>query len=115
MDIYFINKRIEKQFNVTKNELLKIHGEKRAKLISVRMERFRAAETLFDLHPPKSPPARCHELTHGDRKEQLSVDLDHPYRLIFTPKFPEKVKREDGGLDWKKVNAITIVEIADTH
>ncbi len=59
-------------------------------------------------------PGRCHELT-GDRARQLSIDLDHPYRLIFEPvEEPPPLKR-DGGLDWSAVLAIRIIGIEDTH
>jgi proteic killer suppression protein len=57
---------------------------------------------------------RCHELT-GDRAGQLSIDLDHPYRLIFSPNHDPIPERDAGGLDWSRVNAIRILEIADTH
>jgi len=59
-------------------------------------------------------PARCHELT-GDRKGQLSVDLKHPYRLIFEPNNDPRPSKPDGGLDWAMVSAVRILEITDTH
>ncbi len=57
---------------------------------------------------------RCHELT-GDRGGQLSIDLDHPYRLIFIPDHDPIPTRTEGGLDWNRVTRILILEIADTH
>ena len=64
--------------------------------------------------PPMSPPHRCHELT-GNRKGQLSMDLDHPYRLLFQPNHDPLPVRKEGGLDWNLVTAIKILEIEDTH
>ena len=60
---------------------------------------------------------RCHELTEGRRRGQfhLSVDLDHPYRLIFVPDHDPIPKREDGGLEWSQVTAIKILGVEDTH
>ena len=55
-----------------------------------------------------------HEL-HGDRDGQLSVDLDHPYRLIIQPANNPIPTKPDGGLDWARVTAILVVEVADTH
>jgi proteic killer suppression protein len=51
----------------------------------------------------------------GDRGGQLSVDLEHPYRLLFIPANDPIPVKQDGGLDWAKVTEIEIVEIVDTH
>lgn len=51
----------------------------------------------------------------GDRAGQLSMDLDHPYRLIFTPDHDPYPKRPEGGLDWRQVTAINILGVEDTH
>ncbi len=68
----------------------------------------KALEDLCNL-----PQVRCHEPV-GDRSGQLSVDLDHPYRLIFEPTEPIP-RKTDGGLDWEKINSIMILGIEDTH
>lgn len=60
------------------------------------------------------PPRCCHELT-GNRKGQLSMDLDHPYRLIFKPGHDPVPERSEGGLDWRAVTEITIIGVVDTH
>lgn len=54
------------------------------------------------------------ELLH-DRTGQLSLDLDHPYRLIFVPAHEPIPVKSDGGLDWKQVTAIKILGVEDTH
>jgi proteic killer suppression protein len=59
-------------------------------------------------------PGRCHELK-GDRSGQLSLDLDHPYRLIFEPANNPAPRKADGGLDWKGVTAVVIIGVEDTH
>jgi len=79
------------------------------------MTEFRAAQSLKDFWPPKSGPSRCHELTGGRRAGQLSVDLDHPCRLIFEPDHDPIPLLADGGLDWSKVTAIRILGVEDTH
>ena len=66
------------------------------------------------IRPPNRGPERCHELT-GGRKGQLSVDLEHPYRLIFIPNHEPIPRKPDGGLDWKLVTSIMIIGIEDTH
>jgi plasmid maintenance system killer protein len=85
-------------------------GAVRAKKIQTRIKNLRAAETLADM---RTLPGRCHELT-GDRAGQLSLDLDHPYRLLFRPA-EETEPRPGGGLDWSKVTAVVIMSITDTH
>lgn len=79
------------------------------------MKELRAARCLMDFWPPKSPPGRCHELTAGQRYGQLSLDLDHPYRLIFVPNHDPIPRRSDGGLDWSLVTAVKILGVEDTH
>lgn len=116
MDISFNHRKLEKTFNQGP-QLEMVHGTGRAKKIRIRMKELRAAASLSDFWPPKSPPSRCHELTKGKRRGQfhLSVDLDHPYRLIFTPDHDPIPQLPDGGLDWSKVTAIKILGVEDTH
>jgi proteic killer suppression protein len=113
LDIYFKSTKIAKQFN--EGVLLdKIHGVNRAKKIKLRMSELRAAENLGVFLPPYSGPSRCHELV-GNRKGQLSMDLDHPYRLLFKPANEPVPRLENGGLDWSNVIAVEIQGIEDTH
>ncbi|WP_028315371.1 type II toxin-antitoxin system RelE/ParE family toxin [Desulfatibacillum aliphaticivorans] len=114
MNIQFKNKKIAKVFSES-SQLVKTHGNDRAKKIRIRFKELRAATSLMDFWPPKSPPGRCHELTEGKRSGQLSVDLDHPYRLIFKPAHDPVPVKEDGGLDWSRVTAIMIIGVEDTH
>ena len=113
MDISFKNTKLMKEFNEEKR-LKKAYGELQAKKIKIRLKALRAASTLYDFWPPYKGPERCHELT-GERKGQLSIDLEHPYRLIFVPNHTPVPLKPDGGLDWKKVTEIMITGIEDTH
>ena len=87
-------------------------GAKRARRLQQRMMELKAAISLDDIS--RLPPARCHELT-GNRKGQLSVDLEHPYRLLFIPTNNPLPETKNGGLDWTEVTEIEIIEIIDTH
>ena len=60
------------------------------------------------------PGPHCHEL-HGNRAEQVSLDLDHPYRLIIVPANASTPRKADGGLDWKSITAVRIIGVEDTH
>ncbi len=76
------------------------------------MMELKAAISLDDIS--RLPPARRHELT-GNRKGQVSVDLEHPYRLLFIPANNPIPETENGGLDWPGVTEIEIIGIVDTH
>ena len=60
------------------------------------------------------PSPRCHELK-GNLKGKLSIDLYHPYRLIFEPADDPIPQKEDGGLDWTRVTSVKIIGVKDTH
>lgn len=111
MQISFRNKKLEKTLT-TARDMVPLHGERRAKLIQQRLAEIEAAPTLAMLR--LLPRPRCHELK-GNRKGQLSVDLDHPYRLLFTPDHDPLPQAVAGGLDWAAVTKVCIQEIADTH
>ena len=81
-------------------------------MIRRRLDELKAATTLDDIN--RLPGPRCHELK-GNRAGQLSVDLDHPYRLIFKPANDPLPEKSDGGLDWNQITAIEITGIEDTH
>lgn len=110
LDIIFQSAKLRKEVN-DQNLLIRRHGAVRAKKLRRRLDDMRAAPSLHDLR--SLPQTRCHELK-GDRAGQLSVDLDHPYRLIFKPAPPVPYKK-DGGLKWTAVTAVIILGIEDTH
>ncbi len=111
MKIYFSNRKLEKICSDQKQGIREL-GDQCAKKMRQRLAELYAADNLGDIS--RFPPARCHELT-GDRKNSFSVDLQHPYRLIFKPlgnPLPELVT---GGLDLKGICEVLVTEIADTH
>ena len=110
MDILFKERKFEKQCNEYAL-LTRAHGNRRAQLIRVRLDALRAAGCLEDL---RNISGRLHELK-GNRKGQLSLDLDHPYRLIFIPGHDPVPSTEDGGMDWARITIVKILGIEDTH
>jgi plasmid maintenance system killer protein len=110
MDIVFNNRKFEKECN-NQRLLEKNHGTDRAKRIRRRLDNLRDANVLKDM---RNLPGRCHELLQ-DRAGQLSLDLDHPYRLIFEPADEPIPTKPDGGIDWNKVTAVRILGVEDTH
>ncbi|MDO8446611.1 MAG: type II toxin-antitoxin system RelE/ParE family toxin [Deltaproteobacteria bacterium] len=111
MDIIFKTSKLQKICNDQKL-LTRTHGTRRAELMRRRLDDLRAATCLEEMRHLKQ--TRCHEL-HGNKAGQLSVDLDHPYRLIFQTANNPVPQRVDGGLDWAKVTAVMIIGVEDTH
>lgn len=110
MDIQFKTERLAREYSTAKL-LLRACGEARAKLIRRRLDALRAAVVLEDL---RNTPGRLHELK-GDRRGQLSLDLDGPYRLLFTANHNPVPARPDGGIDWTRITAVMILGVEDTH
>ena len=111
MDIAFRTRKLENTFNSSK-ALHRVYGPRRARAIMIRLAALKAAKTLEQV--PTTPPDRRHRL-RGDRDGQYAVDLVHPYRLIFEPNHHPLPRRADGGIDAKKVSAITIFAVIDYH
>lgn len=83
-----------------------------ARKLRQRLAELGAAYSLADIS--HLPPARRHELT-GDLKGHFSVDLAHPYRLLFVPAEEPVPRDRSGGIDRGAVGAVEIVDIRDTH
>lgn len=88
------------------------YGPKLGKCLMRRLAVLEAADCLEEI--PITPPFRRHELKQN-RKGQLAIDLEHPYRLIFKPNHNPVPVKADGGLDLRKIRAITIIEVEDYH
>ncbi len=111
MEVSFDTKSMQKRCSEEK-AMQKQWGKPLATKLKQRLIELKAADTLQDIG--RTPPARCHELK-GERKGQLSVDLQHPYRLIFTPDHTPLPRKKDGGLDWNSVTKVVVIEVEDTH
>ncbi len=111
MDVYFRTKKMQGLCSSSKKMTRKL-GSRLATKLQQRLAELQAAESLADIS--RLPPARCHELKQ-DREGQLSVDLVHPYRLVFEPGDDPVPCKVDGGLDWHRVTSVVVVEVADTH
>ena len=91
------------------------YGRAMSKKLDLRLSALRAAASLADFWPPASGPERCHELK-GNLAGLFSVDLKHPYRLLFRPLESDRpVDRSDEQQRWKAITAVDIVAIEDTH
>lgn len=113
MDLTFATTKLRKEMNEAK-AMSRAYGHRQAQCLQIVLTTLRAATTLATFAPPYSPPHRCHELT-GNLKGMLSMDLVHPYRLLFEVANLPLPQRPEGGLDWTKVTAIKVMKVENTH
>lgn len=111
MRLTFRTNKLKKRCSEEK-EAVKAYGPNRARKLMRRLMELQAADNLSQI--PTTPPPRCHELS-GNLKGKLSVDLEHPWRLLFVPDHQPLPAKEDGGLDWTRVTTVKIMEIEDPH
>ncbi len=110
MDIFFSDED-DQRLCADPKLMKKKLGASSAKKLQRRLDDLDAVQNLEDM---SHLPGRCHELS-GDRKGQLALDLDHPYRLIFQPEEQPPPTKPDGGLDRTKVEAIRILFVGEDY
>lgn len=114
MEIHVGNNRLRASL-VDEATRMRRYGRAMSKKLSLRLAALRAAESLADFWPPGSGPERCHELK-GESAGLFSVDLKHPYRLLFRPlEAARPLDRSDERQRWRGITAVDIVAIEDTH
>jgi proteic killer suppression protein len=111
MQITYTNGKLAKLLGNQK-DVLRTYGPDNGKRILRRMDQIANAANLLELS--KLPQTRVHELG-GNRDEEISVDVKHPYRLLMVPDHDETPRKADGGLDWERIGKVTILGIEDTH
>ena len=60
------------------------------------------------------PQMRCHELG-SDRDGMFAVDLEHPFRLILSPRMSQFRSKMTGGYDWSRIRKIRVLDVIDYH
>lgn len=108
MEVVFSSQRL-RDTCASEKKMVRQFGRVRARKLAMRLQQLRVAETLDDV---RAMTGRCHLLS-GDRSGYLALDLDGPYRLIFRP--AEWLENDSGGLDWKGVKSVAVLEITDYH
>jgi len=109
MEVEFDDSALQK-FAENERKLIRKYGEKCAKKLMRRLNDLRAVDCVPEL---SRLPGRWHELS-ADRAGQWASDLEHPLRLIVRPT-PPIPRRGDGGIVWREVVRVTVVEIDDYH
>lgn len=110
MKVSFANRQLERLCE-SGRKLQRTHGAACTKKLLTRFADLEAAASLEQM---RGLPGRCHELG-ADRDGELAIDLAGGKRLILEPDGDPPPEKEDGGLDWTKVDAVRLVEIVDYH
>jgi proteic killer suppression protein len=114
MQVQFSNKKLKRTIE-DDAECIRRFGTEMARRIKLRMGALVAANSLAVFWPPGEGPERCHELK-GDLAGTFSMDLKHPYRLLFWPvDVPKELEGADEKQRWQVINAVEIIGIEDTH
>ena len=109
MEVRFATSQLQKTMS-SSSALSRRYGDIGARRIRIRLSQLEAADSLADL---RLLPGRWHELT-GDRSGHVAADVHQPFRMILRPAEPVP-RTNDGGLDWARITAVIITEIADYH
>lgn len=110
MDVLFSTAKLRRQLS-DQRLLQRRWGAEGAKRITLRLQQLAAAVSLDDM---RQLPGRCHELV-GRLAGELAVDVHRGHRLIFRPTAVPPPTRADDGLDWTRVDSVTVTEIVDYH
>jgi len=110
MEISHANSRIRKVCTELR-EMRKKLGDVRSKNLLARLDQLQGADCLEDL---RNAAGNWHELSQN-RKGQIAANIGQPYRLVIVPTDDPPPIKPDGGLDWTKITAITVLEIVDYH
>lgn len=85
-------------------------GADSARKLQPRLSDIEAAANVAELPPTGNP----HPLV-SDRKGQFSIHLAGGHRLVFEPNHGPIPRKEDGGIKWAQVTAVTIIYVGDYH
>ena len=110
MELLFKNVRLQRQCSNMK-DMVKAFGADQAKKLKGRLDDLDAASTLEVV---RALPGHYHELK-GNRAGQIACSLAKGFRLVFEAADEPRPLKEDGGLDWRAVTSIRILEVGDYH
>lgn len=81
---------------------LRKHGARRALLIARRVQELLAADSVEEMI--EYGIGRCHPLREN-RSGQYALDLDHPWRMVFTK----------AGVNAVEINVVRVEDFVDYH
>ena len=109
MQIHYKDRKLRKLCESNREAVRRL-GADSARRLQSRLSDIEAAANVRELPPLGNP----HPLV-GDRQGQFSVSLAGGKRLVFQPDHEPAPIRQDCGIDWSEVTAVTIVFIGDYH
>jgi toxin HigB-1 len=110
MEVKFANERVRKTCE-SAAERKKRFGEPAATKLKTRLDDLDAAQSMEDM---RNLPGHWEELT-GKRKGQFSCRLAGGLRLVVCPSRDPAPVKPDGGLDWRAIDQVTVLEVVDYH
>lgn len=108
MDIEYTTDDLEELCMDSRRAARKL-GPQSAKKLRSRYADLVAADCVHDLIAGRPHPLK------GNRRGQFAVSLSGGDRLVFEPSQNPYPITDDGGIDWKSVTSVRIVEIGDYH
>lgn len=110
MNIDFLSAK-DKEFLESSKRVTKAYGPETAKKLKSRLDDLDAAESMEDM---RLLPGHWEELKK-ERAGTFSARLQGGFRLIVKPQKEPPPTKPDGGLDWRAIDSIYIVEVVDYH
>lgn len=110
MELRFASERLKKTCE-SAAERKKRFGEPAAGKLKTRLDDLDAAQSMEDM---RNLPGHWEELV-GDRKGQFSCRLAGGLRLIVSPLRQPPPTKPDGGIDWRAIDQVTVLEVVDYH
>lgn len=110
MDVKFADERVKKICESWAGRK-KRFGEPAASKLKARLDDLDAAQSMEDM---RNLPGHWEELQR-DRKGQFSCRLAGGLRLIIAPSRKPAPVKPDGGLDWRAIDQVTVIEVVDYH
>lgn len=110
MEVSFATERLKKTCE-SPAERKKRFGEPCAGKLKSRLDDLDAAQSMDDM---RHLPGHWEELT-GGRKGQFSCRLAGGLRLIVAPTRQPPPAKPDGGIDWRAIDQVNVLEVVDYH
>ena len=110
MKIDFLSVK-DKVFFESSKQVTRTYGTENAKKLQTRLGDLVDAQSMDDM---RTLPGYWEELKN-DRAGQFSARLHGGWRLIVKPQKQPPPTKPDGGLDWRAVDSIHIIELVDYH
>ena len=110
LKIDFLNAK-DKAFFENPKQVTKAHGLETSKKLKTRLDDLDAAHSMEDM---RSLPGHWEEFKNN-RAGKFSARLAGGLRLIVGPQKQPPPTKPDGGLDWRAIDSIYILEVVDYH